>query len=138
MAKVKSLRDRGRKFEFWVRKAISKIFNLPLDGVLIRSKSAAGADVWVASTFKEKFPFAVECKNRNKLSFWKAVIQAQENAEKEGLFPLLIARRKREVWAALPLEVFFAIFLQVGSLNEDLIQEVKEKLPKHEEATLKG
>ncbi len=131
--KPKSCREKGRKFEFWVRKLISTVLNIPLDNVLIRSKSAAGVDVWVSNTYREVFPFGVECKNRNKLSFWKTVSQAINNAVKEKLIPLIIAKRGREVWVSMPAEVFFAILLN-KKLSDKELERLKKSFPKFTDA----
>lgn len=131
--KPRSCREKGRRFEFWTRKVIASLLNIPLEEVLIRSKSAPGTDVWVSPSFRELFPFGVECKNKNRISFWKTVKQAEENAIKDGLIPMIWMKNKK-VWVALPLEVFFVIFLN-KKLTEEEFERIKEEMPLFSEAT---
>ncbi len=53
--KPRSCREKGRKFEFWTRKAISELMDIPLDSVLVRSKSAVEVDIWVSPEYRKLF-----------------------------------------------------------------------------------
>jgi hypothetical protein len=52
---------------------------------------ASGEDIMLSPTAREKFPFAVECKNQERISIWKSYEQAKLNAEFHE--PLLIIKR---------------------------------------------
>src|ERR1700676_3616415 len=53
-----------------------------------------GIDIKLVSGAREAFPWAVECKNHERLNLWPAWQQAQVNADKEQLKPLLAVKRK--------------------------------------------
>ncbi len=55
------------------------------------------------------------------------------NASREDLFPMIVAKRGRDIWVSVPLEVFFAILLQLP-LSESTIKALKERLPKMKDA----
>ena len=57
----------------------------------------SGMDICLSSRARDLFPYAVECKNQEALSIWQALQQAETNAEKERLAPLLVIKRNRTV-----------------------------------------
>ena len=133
-------RDKGRKFELWTRLFISKMFNFPIDAVLVRSRSAPGSDVRVADFYRQDFPFAVECKYQKNLSFWKAVGQAVENAKNEKLIPLLFLRHmKLGYWVAMPAELFVALAQKISfqdMADGKILMEIRNEFPLVSEAKL--
>jgi hypothetical protein len=62
----------------------------------------SGIDICLSSRARDLFPYAIECKNQESLNIWAAISQAEVNAEKERLIPLLVFKRARsEVYAVL-------------------------------------
>lgn len=55
----------------------------------------SGIDIKLSSLARKLFPYAVECKNTEKLNLFEAWNQATANAEKENLSPLLIVKKNR-------------------------------------------
>ena len=54
-----------------------------------------GEDVWLSAAARAKFPYAVECKNVERVNVWQCWGQAQTNAAHAGLKPLLVLARNR-------------------------------------------
>jgi hypothetical protein len=61
------------------------------------------------------FPWAVECKNQERLSLWDAWHQTTENAKKESLKPLLAVKKNRtDVLIVLKATDFFELIEKVN------------------------
>lgn len=73
-----------------------------------------GIDLQLSSAARFKFPFGVECKNKEDLSIWGEIKQCIENANREHLNPLFIFTRNYErcIYAAMPTDRF--VDLQAG------------------------
>ena len=67
------------------------MFNLCLSSLLLQITSS------------KLFPFAVECKNQEKINIWSSIEQAEQNAGKH--IPLLVFKRNRsKKYAVLEFE----------------------------------
>ena len=72
-----------------------------------------GIDIQLSTAARAVFPWAVECKNSERLNIWKALDQAQTNAKKENLKPLVVFTRNRDqAYVALRLEDFMELVSQ--------------------------
>lgn len=66
---------------------------------------AQGVDVPLSPLAQALFPFAMECKNTERLSVWKAIEQAEYHAEGTDLMPLVVFKRNRsDVYAILKFD----------------------------------
>ena len=92
--KAQSAKAKGRRFQQEVAKLIRDIFDLPEEDVVSRSMGASGSDIMLSQAAIDKFPFAVECKNVERLNVWQAFNQAEENSD-ERLAPMLVIARNR-------------------------------------------
>ncbi len=69
--------------------------------------SEQGMDIKLSSAARARFPYAVECKNVEKLDLWAAIEQAKTNAEKEKLKPLVLFKRSRsDIFAVIKWDDF--------------------------------
>lgn len=72
--------------------------------------SVPGEDLWLSPKAQEVFPFAVECKNIEKLNFWDAIRQTETHGAKSGRDPLLVFRRNGEpLRAVVRLDLFLRL-----------------------------
>ncbi|HKJ01905.1 MAG TPA: hypothetical protein VJ997_05600 [Longimicrobiales bacterium] len=102
--KSASAKAKGRRLQNEVASRVRAYLHLPEPDVKGAVMGEGGADLKLSDRAQSVFPFAVECKNVERLHLWKARAQAVAHAEKTGLRPLLVDRRNREVaWAQLPL-----------------------------------
>lgn len=108
--KSASAKAKGRRLQQKVRDRITAIFRLQSGDVESRSSGATGTDLLLSPAARRVFPFAVECKNVERLNLWSAWAQANANTT-EGLMPLLVVSRNRCVTelAVLELEQLLAI-----------------------------
>lgn len=53
----------------------------------------SGIDIKLSPHARTFFPYAVECKNTEKINVWSAISQCESNAIIEKLIPLLIIKR---------------------------------------------
>lgn len=80
--KVSSRKAKGRRLQNLVAGKISKILNIPWGKDKLiqgREMGQSGVDIKLYGEAKEKFPFAIECKNTEKMSLTSWVKQAKEN-----------------------------------------------------------
>lgn len=102
--KTSSAKAKGRRLQQHVRDTLIETFGLHEDDVLSRSMGASGEDLHLSPAARSHFPFSVECKNQERLSIWKALEQAEENAG-EGSYPAVVFKRNRsKVYVAMELD----------------------------------
>jgi hypothetical protein len=97
--KTRSAKAKGRRACEEARKMIlDALPQLHPDDVRVTPASVNGVDIILSRAAKRLIPFAIEVKNQERLNVFKALEQAQKNAEKEGegAKPLLIFRKNRE------------------------------------------
>lgn len=97
--KTSSAKAKGRRLQQWVRDQLIESLDVHPEDVESRSMGAQGEDVMLARAAREKFPFAIECKNVEKLNVWNAYDQAKVNSgdyepivvmKKNGRKPLVV------------------------------------------------
>ena len=93
--KPSSAKNKGRILQKWVRDLILESWDdLEEDDVRSTSMGAGGEDVQLSPAARRHFPFAVECKNVEKLNVWNAYEQAEANSGKHE--PLLVMKKNRK------------------------------------------
>lgn len=111
--KTSSAKSKGRRLAAAVAEEIRRIINVEADDVRVTPSGVQGPDVQLSPLAKRKFPFAIECKNVEKIQIWAAIEQAQEHAEKHGGTPMVIfARNRTSPYVCIPLsalEKFYAV-----------------------------
>ena len=105
--KTKSAKAKGRRLQQMVASAIRSAYMLSEDDVRSAVMGETGPDIQLSSAAKREFPFAIECKNQEKLSIWKAIEQALKHAAiTEKCRPLVVfSRNASQIWVAMPLWV---------------------------------
>lgn len=104
--KTASAKAKARRLQNQIAELIRQHFNLDEADVKPAVMGESGADIKLSSVGRAAFPFAVECKNQERLNIWKALEQAEANTE-DGLGPVLIFKRNRSrVYIALEFEKF--------------------------------
>lgn len=106
-----SAKAKGRGFQQTIRDRIVQSAEIHPDDVMSRGMGQAGTDIYLSVAARHNFPFAVECKNVERLNIWQAIQQTEINAGKEGLTPMLAFRRNRQrPYIAIPADEFFKIW----------------------------
>ncbi len=73
---------------------------------------STGIDLMLSSAARERFPFAVESRKREKINVWECIRDAEKHAAKEGLKPLgVIGRNHQKPWAVIPLDILMVILV---------------------------
>ena len=78
--KTSSAKQKGRKFQQWVRDQLIEQLDVHPEDIESRSMGSQGEDLIMARAAREKFPYSIECKNQESLNIWKAYEQATENS----------------------------------------------------------
>jgi len=78
--KPSSAKAKGRRFQQWVRDQLIEKLDVHPEDIESRSMGSQGEDIIMARAAREKFPFSIECKNRQALNVWKSYEQAEANS----------------------------------------------------------
>jgi hypothetical protein len=90
-----SRKSKGRVFQQQVRQDLITALGIdPLD-IQSTGMGQSGCDLYLSKAARAAFPFGIECKAQENIAIWAALKQAEANAEKERLAPLLVIKRNR-------------------------------------------
>ena len=90
-----SRKAKGRRLQQAVRQDLIEHLGIDPGDLLSTGMGQAGIDIYLSPAARSVFPFAVECKNVERLALWDAWQQCRSNAAAEGLTPLLLIKRNR-------------------------------------------
>lgn len=107
--KTSSAKAKGRRLQQKVAKRLQEWFGFVAADCRSIPMGAQGCDIWLSSSAQEKFPFAMECKNVEKINIWEAWKQAKTHAlngrEIEEVYPLIVfSKNNEEVLVTLRLD----------------------------------
>jgi hypothetical protein len=75
----------------------------------------AGVDIQLSDIARSLVPFAIECKNKETLSIWKALDQAAANAKEELLRPAVVFKKNGQPpFIALEWTLFLEILREAN------------------------
>ena len=108
--KTSSAKAKGRRLQQEVQKLILDTYpELEPDDVKVAIMGESGQDIKLSPAARRVFPYAVECKNVEKINIWSALTQAEKNAT-DTQKPLLIFKKNRtKPYVALSLEDFMKL-----------------------------
>lgn len=120
--KTSSAKGKGRRLQQYVAKAIQASFGLDELDARSTSMGDTGSDIKLSSSALEKFPYAVECKNVEKINLWAAWEQAGkhvQNMDRDGVQPMLVIKRNHSgVLAVVNFEhLMLVLSTVVGQAN---------------------
>ena len=92
--KARSAKNKGKRLQNDVRDLILETFQqLEPDDVRSTTMGDSGEDILLSPAARKLFPFAVECKNQERLNIWESLEQAETNAGQH--IPLVVFKRNR-------------------------------------------
>lgn len=114
-----SAKAKGRRFQQWVRDALLEAaIWLETDDIRSTSMGAGGEDVLMSPAARRVYPISIECKNVESLNIWKAMAQAETNAELDKVVPVVFFKRNRsQEYACVPAK--FLIELMVSRVRSE-------------------
>ena len=107
--KTSSAKAKGRRLQQKVRDLLLETFTeLEPDDIRSTSMGVSGEDLQLSPAARKLIPFAIECKNQEKLNVWDSLKQAEENSGDYS--PVLIFKRNRsKTYAVLNVEKFIEL-----------------------------
>ena len=112
-----SSKAKGRSAVAIVADLLRLTFHLGDGDVFVKATSQGGCDVHLSPLALDVFPFAIEVKNVEALNIWKALAQAQTNAD--GRTPIVFFKRARtQMYVALNAADFLFYVSQTQRLHE--------------------
>ena len=114
--KTSSAKNKGRRLQQWVVQMLVDYLDVDPKDVESRPMGSGGVDVIMGVQTQAIFPYAVECKNVEKLNVWGAYDQAEANCE--GMVPLVIMKKNgRKPLAVVDAEHFFDLQSIINTTN---------------------
>lgn len=112
--KTSSAKAKGRNLQKWVRDELLTLAdNLSSDDIRSTSMGASGVDIQLSQAGKIIWPFAIECKNLNRVAAYQWYDQAKSNAGKE--IPIVVAKQNHsDPIVICDAKWFFEAFKQYG------------------------
>ena len=107
--KTSSAQAKGRRLQQKVRDLLLETFTeLEPDDIRSTSMGVSGEDLQLSPAARKLIPFAIECKNQEKLNVWDSLKQAEENSGDYD--PVLIFKRNRsKTYAVINIEKFIEL-----------------------------
>ena len=107
--KTSSAKAKGRRLQQKVRDLLLETFTeLEPDDIRSTSMGVSGEDLQLSPAARKLIPFAIECKNQEKLNIWDSLKQAEENSGDYD--PVLIFKRNRsKTYAVINIEKFIEL-----------------------------
>ena len=96
--KTSSAKAKGRRCAEEVKELLSKRFPIMAEDIHVTSSGVTGPDLQIFGPGRFIFPFAVECKNQEKLNIWDAYEQAVghlDNPQFSDCRPIVFFKRNR-------------------------------------------
>lgn len=117
--KTSSAKAKGRRLCALVRDLLLKAFPKLEEGdILVTSSSVTGVDLIFSPFAKQTLPFAVECKNQEKLNIWSSLAQAKSHSTVDT--PLLVFSRNRDdIYCALKFSDLLEILKSCHNIDHD-------------------
>jgi hypothetical protein len=111
--KTSSCKAKGRGQQQLVRDLVLEFFpSLKPEDVVSTPMGVTGMDLMLSSAAREKFPFAVESRKREKINVWECIRDAEKHAAKEGLKAMgVIGRNHQRPYALISLDLLMPILL---------------------------
>ena len=101
----RSAKNKGNRLQVWVYERFLTLFGLDEGEIRPAQGGEHGMDIKAIPRSRDRYPYAVECKNQEKISIWQAWKQAELNSE--GHTPLVIFKRNHsDVMVLMTFEEF--------------------------------
>lgn len=108
--RIPSAKAKGRRLQQRVALDIVAAFPpLEADDVVSVSMGVNGEDIRMSPAAQGLFPFSIECKNCERINFWAAWQQAQQNAPTDRAPILVIGRNRQQPIVALAWDRFLEL-----------------------------
>ena len=116
--KTSSAKQKGRKFQQWVRDILIERLDIHPEDIESRSMGAGGEDIMMARDAREKFPLSIECKNQQALNVWKSYEQAEANC---GTYEpvLFMKRNNQKPLVVVDAEYFVNLYKNTDKSSKD-------------------
>ena len=108
--KSRSAKNKGKRLQNEVRDILLEEFkdHLEADDIKSAVMGDSGEDIQLSPAARKLIPYAIECKNQEKLNIWSALEQAEINA-KEATPVVVFKRNRSKTFAVIELTAFIKL-----------------------------
>ena len=115
-----SRKAKGRRLQQAVRQDLIDRLGIDPGDILSTAMGQSGCDLYLSPAARTIFPFGVECKAQERIALPEWWQQCAQNAEAEGLAPLLILKQsRREPLAVLRWSDLLSLIKSISSSQTD-------------------
>ena len=110
---TRSRKNKGKRLQNTVRDLLFETFQNELESDDIKSTTMgeSGEDIQLSPAARKFIPYAIECKNQEKLNIWSSLEQAENNSN--GYEPLLIFTRNRsKTYVTMDVKEFLRLLVE--------------------------
>tara|TARA_R110002020_G_scaffold152143_2_gene329761 strand:- start:2418 stop:2765 length:348 start_codon:yes stop_codon:yes gene_type:complete len=110
---ARSAKAKGRRLQNFVRDMIRDAFpKLEADDIKSQTMGMTGQDIVLSPIAKKSIPYAIECKNVEKIRIWSAIDQAKKNIENNETPTIVFKRNGVEPWVAIPFDHWLDLIME--------------------------
>lgn len=120
---IASRKAKGRNFQKWVAKKISKLLGIPYgqdELISSRPMGQSGTDVCLMGEAKKRFPYSIEVKWQETWALPSWIQQTKTNQTKGTDWLLFVKKNRHEEIVVMDAEVFFKIQVEIIKLKEKI------------------
>ena len=104
--KTRSAKNKGKRLQNSVRDILLETFTqLEEDDIKSTTMGESGEDIQLSPAARKLIPYAIECKNQEKINICESLKQPQSNTEK-GKPVLIFKRNPSKTYAVLEIQDF--------------------------------
>lgn len=115
---TRSAKAKGRVFQQLIKNKLIKAFPVGPRDVKSTTMGESGPDIQLSEKAFKYFPFAIECKNQERVNIWDSYRQAQGHGDGEPL--LFIKRNRTEPLAVVDADYFIRLCALVARAHDVL------------------
>ena len=79
------------------------------DDIKSQTMGMSGEDIVLSPKAREMIPYCFECKNVERLQFWKTVEQVEANTKRDNIPAIVMKKNRKKPYVAIPLDHFITI-----------------------------
>lgn len=104
---TRSRKAKGRRLQNYVKDLFRKLgrtYGLVDEDINSAIMGQSGTDIIFTPAAEQVFPFAIECKNQEKINIWASIKQVENNTKENRIPMLVFSKNHSKIYAVIELE----------------------------------
>lgn len=113
--RTSSAKAKGRRCSQEVKELLlASQAELSEDDILVTPSGVTGVDLHLSPKAKSVYPFAIECKNQERIQVWAALEQSESHVGGNEIPVLFFKRNRSKLYVALSADQFIRLLKREG------------------------